>query len=191
MELRESIIECAVELFSTNGLRFTMQDVAKRLHIAKKTIYGCFESKQALLCAMLDEGYARIQADKKAIMESDLELCEKIRKAMVAIPDQYSVLDFRMLAELNEKYPDVYERLVMHLENNWEPVIALLEQGIRQGEIRPVSIPLFRQMFTASIESFLNNDMLSKENLSWNQALEEMMDILMDGVRKRVNNENQ
>ena len=42
------IIDATVEEFKQNGLKFTMNDLAKRLGISKKTIYTVFESKQAV-----------------------------------------------------------------------------------------------------------------------------------------------
>ena len=37
--MREKIIDATVEEFKQNGLKFTMNDLAKRLGISKKTIY--------------------------------------------------------------------------------------------------------------------------------------------------------
>ena len=42
--MREKIIDTAIEEFTRNGLKFTMNDVAKALGISKKTIYTVFES---------------------------------------------------------------------------------------------------------------------------------------------------
>ena len=36
--MREKIIDTAIEEFTRNGLKFTMNDVAKELGISKKTI---------------------------------------------------------------------------------------------------------------------------------------------------------
>jgi AcrR family transcriptional regulator len=132
MDTGRQIIEEAIRQFQDMGLRFTMQDVAQALHISKKTIYSAFASKEDLLIAMLDAGFEEIHKDKRAILESNMDLCDKIRTAMIAMPDQYQVIDFRMLSELNEKYPKAYACLVSHLENNWEPVTALLEEGMKQ-----------------------------------------------------------
>ena len=52
--MREKIIDATVEEFKQNGLKFTMNDLAKRLGISKKTIYTVFESKQAVLVAVAD-----------------------------------------------------------------------------------------------------------------------------------------
>lgn len=51
IECWEKIIDATVEEFKQNGLKFTMNDLAKRLGISKKTIYTVFESKQAVLVA--------------------------------------------------------------------------------------------------------------------------------------------
>ena len=52
--MREKIIDTAIEEFTKNGLKFTMNDVAKALGISKKTIYTVFESKQEVLVAIAD-----------------------------------------------------------------------------------------------------------------------------------------
>lgn len=191
MELKQSIIETAIMLFAREGLHFTMQEIAAEMHIAKKTIYTVFPSKESLLCAMLDEGFSSIHADKKKIIESDMDLIDKIRTVMIAMPDQYQLLDFRKLNDLHEKYPAAYERLIMHLEEDWDPVIRLLETAASEGRIRPVSIPLFRMIFTSSLESFLFTDTLSREKISYQQALHELMDILISGIRKEAYEEDQ
>ncbi len=191
MDTGRQIIEEAIRQFQDMGLRFTMQDVAQALHISKKTIYSAFASKEDLLIAMLDAGFEEIHKDKRAILESDMDLCDKIRTAMIAMPDQYQVIDFRMLSELNEKYPKAYACLVSHLENNWEPVTALLEEGMKQRRIRRVSIPILKQMFTASIESFVSTDQLTRDGISYGDALRELMDIIMHGITEAGHAKNQ
>ena len=52
--MREKIIDATIEEFKQNGLKFTMNDLAKHLGISKKTIYTVFESKQAGLVAVSD-----------------------------------------------------------------------------------------------------------------------------------------
>ena len=181
---REEIVQEAIRQFQKNGLKFTMNDVAASLHIAKKTIYQFYASKEELLSAMLAYGFREIHQKKQEILSSDLDLIDKIRMVMVAMPNQYQVLDFRKLSDLHEKYPKVSRELVRYLENDWEPVIRLLEEGVAQHRIRPVSIPILRTMFTSSLESFLSSEMLTEEHISYNDALEEMMDIIMNGIKE-------
>ncbi len=182
-ELRTDVLNEALSLFKEKGLKFTMQDIAGRLHIAKKTMYKLFASKEELLLALLDDGYEKIHAEKKRIIESDLPLLERIEKVIIAMPEQYQVLDFRQLEGLNEKYPAVAKALSDHLKNDWDPTIALLKEGISAGVIRDINIDVLRMMITSAIQGFVTSDDLEVHNITYTDALESMMDILMRGIR--------
>jgi len=182
MELREQLVAAATALFQTEGLRFTMQELADALHISKKTIYTVYPSKEELLLDMVDSLFADIHRTKGELIAAPGPIEERIRTVIVALPEQYQTLDFRMLDELEEKYPAAARRVREHLESNWEPTIDLLNEGIAEGRIRPVPIPVLRQMITASIECFLAG---GRDGVSYAETLEAMIDIIMNGIRKR------
>lgn len=184
MDLRGRVIKAAEALFQKSGLRFTMQEVAAALHISKKTIYAVYPSKEELLLDMVDDLFADIHRKKGELMTASAPIEERIRAVIVALPEQYQALDFRLLGTLDEKYPTVARRVREHLEINWEPTIALLEEGMAQGHIRPVLIPVLRQMITASIESFLAD---GEAETSYADTLAAMIDIIMNGIRRRDN----
>lgn len=178
----KEIIASATKQFYKIGLKFTMQDVAENLHIAKKTIYQFYASKEDLLIGMLDFGFAAIQEQKRQILTEKIPYKEKVKKVMIAIPDQYVVLDFRKLSELKEKYPRAYKVLKKHLENDWNPIIELLEQGKKDGRIHNISIYVLKIMVTATLDAFLSTDNLRIYKIAYNDALNEMMNIIMNGI---------
>ena len=180
----EEIIASATRQFEKRGLKFTMQDVAEDLHIAKKTIYQYYGSKEELMTAMLNHGFATIQAQKRKILSEPIPYMEKVRKVMIAIPEQYTVLDFRQLSDLKGKYPEVYKVLRRNLESNWDPIIELLEEGKKEGRIKDISIPVLRTMVTASLDAFLSTDALKKSRVAYNDALNDMMDIILKGIKE-------
>jgi hypothetical protein len=85
--------------------------------------------------------------------------------------------------QLKDKYPKVYSKINDRLESDWEETIALIEQGIEEGSIRPISIPTLKVIFEATVEKFLSSDVLIKFNMEYQNALNNMIDILMDGIR--------
>lgn len=182
MDLRGRVLKAAGALFQKSGLHFTMQEVAAALHISKKTIYTVYPSKEELLLDMVDTLFADIHREKDGLMAASALIEERIQAVIVALPEQYRALDFRLLGTLDEKYPAVARRVREHLETHWEPTIALLEEGMEAGCIRPVSIPVLRQMITASIESFLAG---GETEASYADTLAAMIDIIMNGIRRR------
>lgn len=181
-ELREQIITACAQVFNEKGWKFTMLDIAERLHIAKKTIYKLYPGKEELMIDSIRIFFRRAHEQKAKITESDLPLVDKISKVIIAMPAEYQMTDFRKVQGLEEKYPKAAEVLREELENNWEPTERLLDQGMKEGVLRKFSIPVFRIMMTSSIESFLREDTLQKLGISYQDALNQMAEMLMKGI---------
>ncbi len=183
MELRDRIMEGAITCFREKGIRFTMDDLAEKLGMSKKTIYTVFAGKHELLVAMVEHVFFSIkESENKVLWDKNLTTVEKLRKLMGVFPDAYRDINFQGVFELREKYPEIYEIVEEKLETGWEATIALLEQGMTEGTIRKISIPIFKMMFEASLEQFFQRDILQKNSISYQQALTEVVDILIDGV---------
>ena len=184
--LRSQILDHTTEIFTRVGLRFTMQEVAKKMHISKKTIYTEFPSKEALLTAMLDRGFGLIQERKMEILSSDLPGPQKLQEVMIALPDEFLSFDYRQMDHLEEKYPRTAARLAYHLENNWEPVDLLIRQGMEEGWLsKDLDLPILKISFSATLRSFLFSSALEQNRISYTQALERFMKMLMEGMLTR------
>ena len=163
----------AMQLFRQQGLHFTMQQVAEPLHISKKTIYTVYPSKEAL-----PAGHGRpCLCEDPPLQAGDSgrqrHFAGEAAGVIIAMPTEYAALDLRQMKELDEKYPVVAARVRSQLENGWEPTMALLEQAVAEGVMRPVSLPVLRQMITASIESFLADRSLAESGVQYVAVLEE------------------
>lgn len=183
MELREEILEGTLQVFNQKGLKFTMDDIAKRLQISKKTIYTVFRDKEELFLAMVDYLFDTIkESERKVVEDTSLTTLEKVRTILGVMPEGYREVDFRQLYLLKDKYPRIYRQVECRLETGWEPTISLIEQGIEEGVIRPVKIPILKMMMEAALEQFFQRDILIRNQLSYQQALQEVVEILVDGI---------
>lgn len=183
MELRESIIEGTIVVFNQKGLKFTMDDIAKQLGISKKTIYTVFSDKETLFYAVVDYMFDSIKESERQVLEdTSLSTLEKIRKILGVLPEGYKEIDFRQLYLLKEKYPKIYHKVEERLETGWESSIQLLEQGMKEGVIRPVPVALVKMMLEAALEQFFQRDILIRNGLTYTEALEEVVNILVDGI---------
>lgn len=183
IELREIILEGTIKAFNKKGLKFTMDDVAKILGMSKKTIYTVFRDKESLFYAMVDYMFDSIKESERCIVEDEtLPTIEKIRQIMSVLPEGYRNVDFHQLYQLKDKYPAVYKQVEKRLETGWEETISLLEKGIEEGCIRQIHIPLVKMMLEASLEQFFQRDILIQNNITYVDALNEVVGILMDGI---------
>lgn len=183
MEIGERILQGTIQAFRQKGLKFTMDDIARIQEISKKTIYQVFPDKETLFLAMVDYLFDRIKESEREVMENDsLSTVEKIRAILSVMPEGYREIDFRQLYILKDKYPETYRQVEKRLETGWENSIALLEQGMAEGVIRRVNIPLLKMMLEASLEQFFQRDVLLQNRISYAEALDEVVTILVDGI---------
>ena len=183
MELKDRIMEGATTCFKDKGIRFTMDDLAETLGMSKKTIYTVFAGKDELMVALVDHVFASIKSsEEKVLWDKNMNTVEKLRRLMGVFPDAYKDINFQGVYELRERYPEIYELVEERLETGWESTIALLEQGMLEGSIRKISIPIFKMMFEASLEQFFQRDILQRNGISYQQGLTEVVDILIDGI---------
>ena len=181
--MKEKILEAAVDAFNEKGLKFTMDDLAKRLSMSKKTLYTVFEDKQELFFAMVDYCFAAIKdAEKRVLEDESLDIVDRIQKLIVVLPDKYKGINLRQVYLLKEKYPKVYKEVEKRLENDWEPTIALLNQAMEQKRIRPINVYVFKTMVEGTIEQFFQKSVLVDRDISYEQAMEEMVTILVRGI---------
>ena len=142
--------------------------------------------KEELFLDMVDYLFDFIKESERKVMEDPkLGTLDKIRKILGVLPEGYREIDLRKLYELKEKFPNTYRRVEERLETGWENTMELLEQGIREGVIRPLPLCLVKMMLEAALEQFFQRDILIVNNLTYGDALDTVVDILVDGIAVR------
>lgn len=182
-DLRETILDGTIQVFNKSGLKFTMDDIAVLLRISKKTIYTVFHDKEELFLAMVDYLFDNIKESEREVVENTaLSTAEKVRAILAVLPEGYKDVDFRQLYMLKDKYPKIYKQVELRLETGWEATIELIEQGMREGCIRRINIPILKMMLEAALEQFFQRDILIQNGISYQEALDEVVDILTEGI---------
>lgn len=185
-KLRVTILEGTIQAFNRKGLKFTMDDIAGQLGMSKKTIYMVFRDKETMFFAMVDYMFDSIKESERQVLgDESFMTVEKIRRVLGVLPEGYKDIDFRQLYLLRDKYPKIYKRVEERLESGWETIIGLMEQGMEEGVIKRVDIPIVKLMLEAAIEQFFQRDILIRNQISYAQALDEVVEILVNGIAVR------
>lgn len=183
MDLKEKIIEAVIEEFNEKGLKFTMDDIAKRLGISKRTLYTVVDDKETLFLEAIDYVFGKIKESEKEILyDNTLDIIDKIKQILIVLPKKYQTIDFRQLYEVKNKYPRIYTKIEHRIENDWEPTLLLLDQAIKEGRIRNISLPVFQAMISGAVEQFISHSILINNEITYTNALSEMIDIMMNGI---------
>ena len=186
MSTRENILDATIQVFNRKGLKFTMDDIASELSMSKKTIYTIFRDKESLFLEMVDYCFDHIkEAEQEVLEDVSLNTVDKIRKLLGVMPEGYRDIDFRQLYSLKDKYPKIYARVELRLETGWETSIDLIHKGIEEGALRQVDPLIVKTMMEATIEQFLQRDVLITNGISYNDALQQVVSVLVDGITNK------
>ncbi|MBQ6587407.1 MAG: TetR/AcrR family transcriptional regulator [Butyrivibrio sp.] len=183
-ETRKQIMDAVIDQFNEKGMKFTMDDISRELHISKKTIYKEFDDKDELFFATVDYGFSAIKKKEAEIVaDESLDLVDKISKLIVCLPDNYKNIDFRRVYQLKEKYPKVYMKVAERVESDWGETEKLLNQAMDQGLIKRVPIQLIKLMVEGAIEKFLSSEELARTEYSYEDSLNMMINVIINGIK--------
>lgn len=182
-DIKIKVYNAVIEGFSKKGLKFTIDEVAASINMSKKTIYKVFDSKEQILRDTINYGFDQVKLSEQKVIEDDsLDILEKIKMVLIAMPDRYREIDWRNINVLNKKYPQLYQLIVERIENCWEKIYELFEEAIRTRRMKNISVPVLKIMIESSYEGFLSKDILKENDINYDYALMAMLDIIFDGI---------
>ncbi|MBR2833188.1 MAG: TetR/AcrR family transcriptional regulator [Bacilli bacterium] len=181
MTKRENVINTSRNLFTQYGFKkVTMDEIAIKSGVTKKTIYSYFKDKNDLIKFFLFDEISKMKDIVMKIDEEDIEACDKVHKMI------YSLLEFRREDELINKFNDKYldidiakECLDILNESIISEIKRLLDKGVACEDIRSCDTHL---------TSFLIYKLYIAIMFEWNRPLdktevtESVMKFLKEGL---------
>ncbi len=162
-ELRERIINAASVLFQQHGIKqVRMDDVASELGISKKTLYGAFADKEAILLEVVKLTSTALCAGLREILTNSTNVVEQIFLLYKRIIEHCRTVSPLFFTELI-RYTEVeayFDR--MHAEHAFY-VKEWLQAGVEQGLLRDdINYDVFLQQDGFQIDKLLTNPSVRK-----------------------------
>ncbi len=131
---RSKIIQVAKELFVENSfIKTTMENIAKRAELSRRTLYMHFKSKEEILHYVVDDEVNEIIARLERINRSTLPADRRLR---LYILTRFNIIDELITKNRYIKYDFIYNQL--SVEKNRKPIdkaeLLLLTEIITMGK---------------------------------------------------------
>ena len=95
MRLEIKIINSTIDIFRAKGVKFTMDDIANKLGVSKRTLYENINSKEVLLSLLVDEVFDSIkQQGQEIIADNSIDDLDKLNRLLTIIPTSYNTIDY-------------------------------------------------------------------------------------------------
>ena len=182
--MKEKILDATAELILQYGLKkFTVDEIATKLQISKKTIYKYFKSKEDIIREYFD---VVIKSDKDGILSilSGNDDWNKKMHAIVYSNHQYRLTIF-MQMEAKQFYPEIWSKIEDLKQFKMNAVNSLIQEGINSGVFKPnIHYAVLLKMLEKISDMFIDYDFLLENHINTREALDEALKIIFEGILK-------
>jgi AcrR family transcriptional regulator len=138
MEMKDRIRQKADELFRQFGIKsVTMDEIASRLAVSKKTIYQSFADKDELVDAVISD---MILYNQKCCCKYKAHADDAIHEvflAMEMIQEMFADFNPSILFDMQRNHPNTYSKFLKHKHSFLFQVVKdNIERGIKEGLFR-------------------------------------------------------
>lgn len=181
--MRNRIIMATAEEINLRGFKFTMSDLTKRLSISKSSLYEHFSSKDELIDTILDIVLNDFEMQEEKIYHSDLPIFEKLQAALTITPKTFEPFHKSVYDDLRQNYGEKWKKVIKFRERRMERLTDLVKQGMENGIIRHVNPGVLQQIIESATDDFISYRFLAKNNITYTDAVADMLDILINGLK--------
>lgn len=136
-EAVDKVVEYASKIFFKQGIKsVTMDDIAHRLAMSKRTLYQLFADKEELLLACLKHNDSKQRERILRFSEQSHNVLEILLKDFEHKLKRIGTTSIQFVGDLT-KYPRAMAYLQEQRELRHHEAISFLQQGVEQGVFRP------------------------------------------------------
>ena len=152
--MKEDIVKRALNDFMQYGFKtFTMDDLANKMGMSKKTLYEYFPSKQDLVDACLDYALEMSCTNVTTFVQGEVSVIENVYRNQKKVQEVFNINSDRPIWELQKYYPKTYERMEGEFAKTDALFIdKLLEKGWQEGLFRKDINVNFCKVFYTSVQ---------------------------------------
>ncbi|MBQ4069151.1 MAG: TetR/AcrR family transcriptional regulator [Lachnospiraceae bacterium] len=181
--IRFKIMQAIKEEININGSDFTLDMVAKRAGVSKKTIYNNFEDKKEVVTCVIEDVFMRLEERRvKIVNDTDMDIVEIIKKLLVLIPVELSEIDLHKYESVCEKYPELLEYVNDRIEVEWTYITEYLELAMKQGRIKRRNFSAVKTVWLGTIRYYL---VYREQCMSNDVTICEILSIIMNGLKMK------
>lgn len=174
----------ALTIFKQEGLRLSLDELAEKMSVSKKTLYNHFISKEQLHSACMQSMFYDLNKTMSLFVDSSLNAIECMRKGFSELKHIFFELSPIFINDLHRLYPSmIHTYHASDLDFFNKKIVANLEKGISEGLYNPnLDVILISQYFSHSIFGFFFHSVITNKEFSSTNYFENILEYNLKGL---------
>lgn len=133
----DNLLEATYEILITKGIKSTTMDsIAKRLKISKRTLYEMFDNKADLVTQTLEHHHAKMREEATRIIQAAPNIMEGLLHIINLHRDDIRRVNIEFFKDLDRLYPEMKNDYETRREKVRHEMLDTFNEGVRQGLFR-------------------------------------------------------
>ncbi len=182
---REELLDELVTLVLAEGFAgFTLDELARRLHCSKSTLYGLAASKEQLVVAVVKRFFQRATAEVEQRVAVPAGHRDRISAYLLAVAEQLQPASTGFFADVAAFPParEIYERNTRAAAVRLQELVAA---GVAAHELRPVDASFVGAAVAQVMNAIAAGQISALTGLDDAAAYRELADLVVAGIARR------
>tara|TARA_B110000196_G_C21125432_1_gene655578 strand:+ start:302 stop:904 length:603 start_codon:yes stop_codon:yes gene_type:complete len=167
----------------TNGIRsFTVENLASRLTMSKKTIYQYFPKKEILIKKIIIFSMEKMTLEFKNIIKNEPDPIIQFIKIIDSNNKLGRKLNLQKLTYLKSRYPDIWKLIEEHRRERKNIFFKIFKLSKEKGYLKDSLDPLVSaNLFMNIINSTFQPEFMLDNNLTLEETITHLHEIMSNG----------
>ncbi|MFA5087921.1 MAG: TetR/AcrR family transcriptional regulator [Candidatus Omnitrophota bacterium] len=162
--------------------KVTMDEIAADLRMSKNTIYLHFQSKIDIAKELVSRIKNRINDYQVKVEKTEKDPLKIISLNILFLQQELSPWFEHFLKDIQLELPELWQEFVDFRSEKVMDLEKLVESGIKKKKFRPVNPALAVRAYLGAVNNIIDPEILQREGVGFQQALETVMDIWSKGI---------
>ena len=180
----QKVILAALEEMKIHALRFTMEDLTKRLHMSKTSLYKIVDTKEKLIHEIANYLMQSFEEEEKFIRAETKSAQEKVTKFLDEYTRMFNFLDNGAYDDLKNLYPNEWQLCENFRRQKLKTLLQIINEGMETGEFRKINSVVLQHCLLLMSSILADTKFLSENDLTYSQAINSMRDLVFHGLLK-------
>jgi AcrR family transcriptional regulator len=164
--------------------KVSMDEIASDLRMSKNTIYLHFSGKIDIAKGLVASIRNKINAHQTEIERTEKDPLRVISLNILFLQQELAPWFEHFLKDIQLELPELWQEFVDFRTEKVMELEKLVAAGIKKGKFRQVNPTLAVRAYLGAVNNIIDPEILQQEGITFQQALEIVMDIWSKGIVK-------
>ncbi len=182
--IKNKYITKALQIFKQDGLKLSLDELADKMSITKKTLYNHFNSKEELHTACMRSMFSELNQKMAVLTDPKMNAIECMREGFKALKLIFIQLSPLFIHDMQRLYPNiVYSSHASDIDIFKRQIMANVEKGIGEGVYNSqLDVSFISQYISHSVFGFYFHSVLSNNEFSTLNYFETVLEYHLKGL---------